>query len=115
MATRSRSRKTGTKKKTKGRRKKMVKIPDCCPYRPTSSYAKAFSLLYWASLPPKSGINRQELIRQYALVTGKPEKLAAYDVHVVVSPTKEGGGHSSSKKLVYWVEKRNSFCCLHMA
>jgi len=112
---RSRTKKTGTKPRARKRKQSEIKIPDCCPYRSTSGYAKAFSLLWRASQSTKNGISRRDLIRQYATATGKPEKLAAYDVQVVLSPTNEGGGHASSKKYAYWVEKTAGFCRLHMA
>ncbi len=89
-----------------------VKIPDNCPYRRMSGYAKVFSIL----CANKGGMNKRDLIKRYMAWSGKTEKNAGYDVHVVLSPRENGSSHrsASTASQSYWVERKNDWCRLHL-
>ncbi len=83
------------------------------PYRPGSSYAICFDCLLKMGLA--NPVSRKDLLLAYAKASGKTEKRANYDLSVVLSPSKDGHGHKSSRKEAYWVERLpNSRVQLHM-
>ena len=64
----------------------------------------------------KKPVSRQKLLTAYCKASGKEVKKAKYDLAVILSPTKEGTGHRSSRKMAYYVERlENSMVKLHMA
>jgi len=84
------------------------------PYRPGSHYATCFDCL--AKMGNKKPVSRKDLLTAYCEASGKDEKHAKYDLAVVLSPTKEGEGHRSSRKEAYWVERlADGLVQLHMA
>ena len=89
-----------------------VKIPNNCPYRRMGGYAKVYSLLF----ANKGGMNKRDLIKRYVAWSGKSEKNAGYDVHVVLSPREDGSSHrsASTASQSYWVERKNDWCRLHL-
>lgn len=82
------------------------------PYRAGSFYATCFDCL--AKMGTKDTVSRKDLLDAYCKSSGKDEKRAKYDLAVILSPTKEGDGHRSSRKLAYWVERLNGSVRLHM-
>ena len=84
------------------------------PYREGSGYHVAFSCL--EKMGTKKPVSRQKLLTAYCKKSGKEVKKAKYDLAVILSPTKEGTGHRSSRKMAYYVERlENSMVKLHMA
>jgi cell wall-associated NlpC family hydrolase len=85
------------------------------PYRSGSGYALAFDVLY--RLGKNKPVQSANLIAEYAKLSGKdPLKHAKWDMHVVTSPSESGGGHRSSQRHKYFVEKlQDGFVKLHMA
>jgi hypothetical protein len=103
--------KQDAKDKPSGRQ--AVEIPDCVPFRKSSGYAIAWSLLYASR---GTGISKADLLARYVAATGKTEQLARYDCHVVTSPRVDGTAHRSAAKASgsYWVERRNEWYRLHL-
>jgi len=83
------------------------------PYREGSFYATCFDCL--AKMGTKKPVSRKDLLSAYCKASGKDEKRAKYDMAVILSPSKEGDGHRSSRKMAYWVERLNGSVRLHMA
>ena len=102
-----------TAKKTRPQQK-VAKHVDGNPYRDGSFYATCFDCL--AKMGTKKPVSRQKLLTAYCKASGKEVKKAKYDLAVILSPTKEGTGHRSSRKMAYYVERlENSMVKLHMA
>lgn len=117
-ATTKRSKKSTTKKPTKKKaistKHRATKHADGNPYRPGSFYAACWDSL--ARLSSKKPVSRKELLTAYCKASGKDEKHGRYDLAVVLSPTKDGDGHRSSRKDAYYVERlENGMVRLHMA
>ena len=114
-ATKSKTKKVNkTKKKTAPKKENTQKHVENNPYRAGSNYAVCFDCLF--RLSKEKPVTRKALLDEYAKITGKDRKRAKYDIAVVLSPSKEGTGHRSSRKEAYWVEKlENSRVRLHMA
>jgi hypothetical protein len=76
------------------------------PFRAGSDYATCFDVL--AANP--DGIKRTDLVAAQAKATGKPEKLAGYDVVVVASVKKDGGSHRNMRRVagVYYVDRTDA-------
>jgi len=92
---------------------KNMKIPENCPFRPTSSYAKVWTLLRRSP----AGIGRDKLLAQLKKVSAKEERLLKFDISVVCSSLKTGESHRSiaRKADFYYVEKRgDGFLRLHL-
>ena len=106
-----------TKKKKAASKKKPSKKKHVQgnPYRAQSFYAICFDCL--SRLGTKKAVTRKALLKAYCKASGKDEKRARYDLAVILSPTKEGKGHKSSKMLFYYVERLadTSMVRLHMA
>ena len=85
------------------------------PYRAGSYYATCFDCL--SKMGSKKPVSRQKLLTAYCKASGKENRLAKFDLNVVLSPRQDGcGGHRSSRKHAYWVERlENSMVRLHMA
>ena len=79
------------------------------PYRPLSSYSKAYDIL--ASY--KQGVNRQDLLKAVSQFIGKNEQRSSFDLAVILSPRESNNGprHKSCRP-GYWVKKENSNVCL---
>jgi|GEM_PF-3900886 len=107
--------KVPSKAKTKPKSKKPV-IPrrhPRNPYRQGSKYGLCFDVL--AKMGLSKPVTRKALTEAYSKASGKDEKHARYDLAVILSPTKDGDGHRSSKKFAYWVERlENSAVRLHL-
>ncbi len=84
------------------------------PYRAGSYYGTCLDCL--AQMGLDKPVSRKDLLAEYCKASGKTEKLGRYDLAVILSPTKDGDGHRSSRKTAYWVERlENSMVKLHMA
>jgi hypothetical protein len=70
-------------------------IPEICPYRPSSAYAKAWAILY---AHREKGISKADLIEKYKSWTLKPMPNCEFDVHVVTSPKEDGSAHRSASR-----------------
>lgn len=108
--------KTATKATPQAKAKpqqKVTKHVEGNPYRDGSFYATCFDCL--AKMGSKKPVSRQKLLEAYAKASGKDVKLAKYDLAVVLSPSREGTGHRSSRKHAYYVERLNGLVRLHMA
>jgi hypothetical protein len=91
--------------KQKPRAKKdTYSIPDCCPFRPDSSYATVFSVLY---AHREKGMTRDNLLSELQRISTKKEALLKFDISVVTSPSHDGTAHRSANKAAnsYYVEK----------
>lgn len=88
-------------------------MPECVPYRASSGYALAWSILF---AHREKGISKADLLSAYKKVSGKPDANCGYDIHVVVSPREDGSCHRSAGKAsqTYWVEKQNDWYRLHI-
>jgi len=73
------------------------------PYREGSAYALCFDV--FANLSKDKPAPRKAILEAYVKESGKDTKHAGYDLSVVLSPTKEGTGHRSSKKFAYYVAR----------
>lgn len=87
-------------------------VPEVCPYRPTSSYGKLWTILH----AHPQGITRPDLIEQGVKATGKPAKSIGYDVAVVLSPKEDGTAHRSANKAAdrYYVVRTGDSYKLHL-
>ena len=104
-----------SEKKTAG--KSEYVIPDCCPYRHAAGNPSGYSLVFSILFAFKdTGISKKDLVAKYMAWSGKPEKNANFDTHVVASPRQDGTAHRSASKAadVYWVERENDFYRLHL-
>lgn len=83
-------------------------IPDCVPFRPSSAYAKAWAILY---AHREKGISKPDLIEKYRAWTGKPQKNAEFDCHVVTSPKEDGCAHRSASRAsgIYYCIRENNW------
>ncbi len=83
-------------------------IPDCVPYRASSSYAKAWAILY---AHRGTGIAKSDLIQKYRALTSKPLKNCDFDVHVVTSPKEDGSAHRSASRAsgTYYCMRENDW------
>lgn len=90
--------------KSKSDKKWSIEIPEVCPYRPSSSYAAVFAVLYEHR---QSGITRAELLQKVMKITGKPERNCHFDISVVTSPSQDGSAHKSANRAAdkYWTDK----------
>jgi hypothetical protein len=88
-------------------------MPECVPFRPTSGYAMVWAILHSHK---EKGISKPDLIAKYRAWSGKPQKNAEFDAHVVVSPKEDGSCHRSAAKAAqsYWVQRENDFLRLHL-
>ncbi len=88
-------------------------MPDCVPYRPSSGYALAWSILY---AHREKGISKADLLSAYKKASGKPDANCGYDVHVVISPREDGSCHRSAGKASqsYWVDREGDFLRLRL-
>ncbi len=85
------------------------------PYRAGSYYATCFDVLAKLGGTDKP-VNRKALLEAYCKASGKSEKLGRYDLAVILSPTKTGEGHRSSRKNAYWIERlEDGLVKLHMS
>ena len=78
------------------------------PYRDGSNYHLIFECLY--KMTKEKPASKKELLKEIGKRNNKPDKLNAYSLAVVISPSKDGlKSHKSAKQasLVYWVEKLN--------
>ena len=82
---------------------KGTKIDKPNPYRKGSGYAACFDCLRKMGL--EKPVSRKDLLAEYVKSREKEERLAKYDLAVVLSPTKDGEGHRSSRKEAYYVER----------
>lgn len=75
------------------------------PYRPGSAYSTTFSCLHNLSQKHEV-VSRGDVLAEVVKVSGKEEKLAKYDLAVVLSPRKDGSSHRSAKKAcdTYYIE-----------
>ena len=80
------------KKRSPKFKKQSLKIPDICPFRPNSSYAQVWTLLYRSR---KSGIGRDKLLAQLQSYSDKKPRVLLYDISVVTSATETGEAHRS--------------------
>lgn len=87
-------------------------IPEICPYRHSgdapSGYAKCWAILF---AHRASGISKPALIEKYRAWTGKPQKNAEFDCHVVTSPKEDGSAHRSASRAsgVYYCIRENNW------
>jgi hypothetical protein len=88
-------------------------IPDCVPFRRSSGYAAAWSILF---AHREKGISKSELTAKYKAATGKPDQNCGFDVHVVCSSKEDGSSHRSAAKAAqtYWVERCGDLLKLHL-
>jgi len=85
------------------------------PYRAGSYYAMVMDCLFKMGGTDKP-VNRKALLEAYCKASGKSEKLGRYDLAVILSPTKTGEGHRSSRKNAYWIERlEDGLVKLHMS
>lgn len=83
------------------------------PYRAGKFYGQCFDVL--AKMGLDKPVSRKALLEAYCKASGKSEKLGRYDLAVILSPTKEGQGHRSSRKDFYFVERlEDGLVRLHM-
>jgi len=100
-------RKAKTPKATKGSAQTQKHVQGN-PYRAGSSYAVCFDTL--AKMGTAKPVSRKDLLAAYAKSSGKDAKRAGYDLAVILSPTKEGAGHRSSRKMAYYVRRLENGC-----
>jgi hypothetical protein len=93
--------------------KQEVAIPDCVPFRRSSGYAVAWSILF---AHRERGISKTDLIARYKEATGKPDANCGFDVHVVTSSREDGSSHKSAAKAaqVYFVERAGDLLKMHL-
>jgi len=92
---------------------KATGVPEICPFRQTSSYAKVWAILH---AHRQQGMTRPNLIAEAVKATGKPAKNIGYDVAVVLSPKEDGTAHKSANRAAdrYFVIRTGDNYRLHL-